>query len=350
MSRRVDRARSRLLALVRRTDADVNRACRELADALRGLTPEEIREVAAGLAERESARFVATLRKALGAAQRQGAFVGIGVAGSGGRAAARWLEDHARVVGARFAAHIHTQGRLMTRELLTTVARVAREGKSALEAARRIRDVLGHVPAVEVSQLAERVADRARSMVLAVGDDAGARAYAAELGRFRRYGDRLGRMHDTAGRLAYGMRASAQHLAAQVESAVARGRTDWVDRAVEWHGYDRRAYQQRVIARTETSRSYHEAFIETSTKDAPWVTGFRWKIEPRAGRKHDICDVLAGQDLYGMGPGVYPASKTPEIPAHPNCLCFLQPVVDTSIGVDDERPAAPKARRGATGE
>lgn len=51
-----------------------------------------------------------------------------------------------------------------------------------------------------------------------------------------------------------------------------------------------------------------------------------------------------------MGPGVYPASKTPEIPAHPNCLCFLQPVVDTSIGVDDERPAAPKARRGATGE
>ena len=39
----------------------------------------------------------------------------------------------------------------------------------------------------------------------------------------------------------------------------------------------------------------------------------------------DICEVWATADLYGMGPGVYPADKTPI--DHPNGWCFLTDVI-----------------------
>lgn len=36
--------------------------------------------------------------------------------------------------------------------------------------------------------------------------------------------------------------------------------------------------------------------------------------------KTDICDRYAGQDAYGLGPGLYPKAKAPKPPYHPHCL------------------------------
>jgi hypothetical protein len=39
------------------------------------------------------------------------------------------------------------------------------------------------------------------------------------------------------------------------------------------------------------------------------------------------CDILAGQDLHGMGPGGYPKDAVPEHP-HPFCSCTLSSIID----------------------
>ena len=46
----------------------------------------------------------------------------------------------------------------------------------------------------------------------------------------------------------------------------------------------------------------------------------RWRLSNR----HpiwDVCNLLAQQDLYRMGQGVYPAEQLPPKP-HPNCICY----------------------------
>lgn len=39
------------------------------------------------------------------------------------------------------------------------------------------------------------------------------------------------------------------------------------------------------------------------------------------------CDILAGANQHGLGPGVFPADKIPKHP-HPNCICFQTAVID----------------------
>ena len=47
--------------------------------------------------------------------------------------------------------------------------------------------------------------------------------------------------------------------------------------------------------------------------------------------KCDICDVYAHADLYGLGKGIFPKDKFPKLPAHPQCLCRIKPIVDGMI-------------------
>jgi hypothetical protein len=52
-----------------------------------------------------------------------------------------------------------------------------------------------------------------------------------------------------------------------------------------------------------------------------------------------MCDVLAHQDLHGLGPGGYPPGEVPETP-HPSCLCSLVQIND----VDHFKRELAKAR------
>lgn len=331
MSRAVQRAQARLQSLVQRQAGRIDTLARDFARELEGLTPAELREVIAGTNRREVARFLSLLSESITAAKRQGAFLGARTARLGDRTAAKWLERNTETISARFAQHIHTQGRQMTRDLLGSVSRVISEGKSATEAARRIRDELGHVPVVKISEVASDLVESARGMVLAVGDDAAIDAYRADLARMRSKVRRLGQMHDTSDKLAYGMRASAQQLVSELERAIRTGRTDLIDRAVYYHGYDKRAYHQRMIARTEMSEAYHGAYLETQ-EDAPWIVGQRWMLSTGKGHKHDVCDELATANKHKLGPGGYPMDKLPAMPAHPHCRCYWEPIVDESKG------------------
>lgn len=86
-------------------------------------------------------------------------------------------------------------------------------------------------------------------------------------------------------------------------------------------------YNTDRIALTEMGNAAHEAQVQSMT-EAPQVAGSRWRLSPVRGTqqdKPDECNVLADQDLYGLGKGVYPVERVPTRP-HPFCRCWLQSV------------------------
>lgn len=72
------------------------------------------------------------------------------------------------------------------------------------------------------------------------------------------------------------------------------------------------------------SRRARETLIEEA-KDKPYIVGIKWNLGMHL--TNDICGKLASQDLYGMGPGVYPKNTVPSIP-HDNCHCWLSEIID----------------------
>lgn len=72
------------------------------------------------------------------------------------------------------------------------------------------------------------------------------------------------------------------------------------------------------------------------------------------------CDLLAEQNLYGLGKGVYPSREKTPWPAHPNTLSFLQIVFKDEVtdadkaGKETELQAlqrmAPELRAGVLGQ
>ena len=83
--------------------------------------------------------------------------------------------------------------------------------------------------------------------------------------------------------------------------------------------------QAMTIARTEGMAAQAQAYVE-STQGEEWVKGYRWNLNP-AHKRPDVCDVMASQDNYGLGPGGYPPDAVPPL-AHPNDLCFFSSIVD----------------------
>lgn len=84
------------------------------------------------------------------------------------------------------------------------------------------------------------------------------------------------------------------------------------------------SYEALRLARTETTKAFHEGTYSRGRAN-PAYRGVKWSLS-LAHPLPDVCDVLAAQDLYGMGPGVYPMGEEPTLP-HPNCLCTVIPVV-----------------------
>lgn len=86
----------------------------------------------------------------------------------------------------------------------------------------------------------------------------------------------------------------------------------------------RLGYDARRIAVTETNAAYREADNLAAAR-SPVLAGLRWTLSPRHPA-WDVCDVYAGLDLYGLGPGVFPGGKMPVTP-HPFCACVPVPVL-----------------------
>lgn len=105
--------------------------------------------------------------------------------------------------------------------------------------------------------------------------------------------------------------ATAGRMGREVSGALTTGDGSAMDNAMR-------------VFRTEINRAHGEAFM-AGGEDKPWFGGWRFMLSPRHPR-HDICDLLAEQNLYGLGPGVYPSREKCPWPAHPNTLSFVEMV------------------------
>jgi hypothetical protein len=88
------------------------------------------------------------------------------------------------------------------------------------------------------------------------------------------------------------------------------------------------------VFRTEINRAHGEAYM-IGAERTPGFAGFRFLLSPSHPRA-DICDLLAAQNLYGLGKGVYPNRGATPWPAHPNTLSFLVMVFKNEISAEDQ--------------
>jgi len=127
----------------------------------------------------------------------------------------------------------------------------------------------------------------------------------------------------------YGLKPAYKELLQDLTEAIIKRSEKAVNEAIRWWIYDKQLYNLKRIARTEMSNAYHLSIIK-STESNPLVIGYKWKLSP-THKVRDICDDLAHQDRFGLGPGVFPKDKVPRRKAHPQCMCYLMPVLATEI-------------------
>lgn len=85
-------------------------------------------------------------------------------------------------------------------------------------------------------------------------------------------------------------------------------------------------YNAQRLARTMVSHAYQQTF-DATVEHNPFVEGVQWN-NAHSNRVCKLCQKWATQDLYGLGPGVYPKGKEPR--DHPNGMCFLTAVIPES--------------------
>ena len=191
---------------------------------------------------------------------------------------------------------------------------MAREVQASIRAAENMTDRAKRILAVDTR-------DQRIPGYIADIEDA-ARQGGDELRSAVRFYRRQINAQGSAGRGATSIRAGTEELLKRLKAARFADIDGIVDRWVA----DRAAAHAGMIARTETVRAYRQAYVR-STAEQPFVKGYRWNISSSPRHKPDICDLLANQDLHGLGPGGYPVDGLPPMP-HPNDLCFHTAIID----------------------
>lgn len=100
-------------------------------------------------------------------------------------------------------------------------------------------------------------------------------------------------------------------------------------------------FNARRIAFTEHQQARGEAEVQHFL-DEPLVQAIKRSLSPNRGphATTDVCDMLTSQDLYGLGPGVYPIGKAPPLAAHPFCKDEHNTVTRPPAQASDPKPDA----------
>nr|DAL25761.1 MAG TPA_asm: CDI toxin-like protein [Caudoviricetes sp.] len=145
--------------------------------------------------------------------------------------------------------------------------------------------------------------------------DTGSKLYRQALSKVRNHLKRVNKP---------GMKAAYKQLVKAIDSLDEAK----IHKAIHVAAYEKTRYFAERIARTETSRAWNAGVFRRWAEDTDCVA-FQWKLST-AHPVTDICDLYAHANLYGMGPGIFPKDKVPVLPAHPNCMCRLRPVMTGS--------------------
>ena len=138
-----------------------------------------------------------------------------------------------------------------------------------------------------------------------------------EAERFQKSVERLGS--------AAGKEFTLRPAAEQLKKNLLKATPEQIDRHVAHFMRDKAQQHTKMIVRHESVEAYRDSY-QKATRGREWTKGYRWTLSPRHPRG-DECDLFAGQDLHGLGPGGYPPDEVPETP-HPSCLCIQTQIID----------------------
>lgn len=134
-----------------------------------------------------------------------------------------------------------------------------------------------------------------------------------------------------AAELAYAGQAVPPELARQITQARGPALVRMADLLTTGNGAE--VWKAERVMRTEINRAHGEAYM-ASAEQTPGFAGFKFLLSPMHPEP-DICDLLAAQNLHGLGQGVYPDRARTPWPAHPNTLSFVQVVFADEVSDAD---------------
>lgn len=133
-----------------------------------------------------------------------------------------------------------------------------------------------------------------------------------------------------AAALMYGGQAVPADLAARLNGAKSNALLRQADLLT---GDGGEVWKADRVFRTEINRAHGTAYMQGAAQ-TPGFVGFRFLLSPRHP-KPDICDLMAAQNLHGLGAGVYPSASACPWPAHPNTLSFVEMVFAAEVSAAD---------------
>lgn len=167
-------------------------------------------------------------------------------------------------------------------------------------------------------------------------------------------------MGQSAGRAAQDFMLSGEKVPGDLVARIAAGKAGALAQVADTLT-DRNAgafAQVERVFRTEINRAHGEAYMAAG-EGTPGFAGWRFLLSP-AHPAPDICDLLAAQNLHGLGQGVYPDRERCPWPAHPNTLSFVVMVFEEDVSDADRagretalqalQRLAPEIREGALGK
>ena len=219
--------------------------------------------------------------------------------------------------GMTLSEKLHGTSKAMRNHIINTIKEQLKQGAHAMKSARALYDGYNTTDNVVRKQMLPKylqdVVNFSRRSDLGKNDII---ALQKLVRKARRMVDRLAQN----GAPNRALKTSYKELLDAVESCSDKALKRAIRTAVE----EKSRYVAERIARTESARAWYQGFLK-DTMDDPDVVAYRW-VESTRHPTEDICDEYAKVDMYGLGPGIFPKDKAPELPAHPHCLCHYEKV------------------------
>ena len=224
--------------------------------------------------------------------------------------------------GMTLSEKLHGTSKAMRSNIINTIKEQLKQGAHAMKSARALYDGYNTTDNVVRKQMLPKylqdVVNFSRRSDLGKNDVI---ALQKLVRKARRMVDRLAQN----GAPNRALKTSYKELLDAVESCSDKALKRAIRTAVE----EKSRYVAERIARTESARAWYQGFLK-DTMDDPDVVAYRW-VESTRHPTEDICDEYAKVDAYGLGPGIFPKDKAPELPAHPHCLCHYEKVYASEI-------------------
>ena len=232
--------------------------------------------------------------------------------------------------GMTLSEKLHGTSKAMRNHIINTIKEQLKQGAHAMKSARALYDGYNTTDNVVRKQMLPKylqdVVNFSRRSDLTKNDVI---ALQKLVRKARRMVDRLAQN----GAPNRALKTSYKELLDAVESCSDKALKRAIRTAVE----EKSRYVAERIARTESARAWYQGFLK-DTMDDPDVVAYRW-VESTRHPTEDICDEYAKVDAYGLGPGIFPKDKAPELPAHPHCLCHYEKVYASERkGIDKNKP------------